>query len=408
MSLISRPEAPAEVRESRGRYIGLVYLFFLGSCAVEIAREDKPWWHQAAAAACLLLFIGLYIRFFCIKGVMRQVSGRMREARIVAAVLCGLSLVLPLIFGDVFVGLIVYASVVAVVAAPANRWVVTIFGMAAANAVMMLIVGVSTDEFLTMTMIAFLSPFTVAGMRKLIQTNVALREAKEENARLAVSEERLRFARDLHDLLGHSLSLIALKSQLAGRLLERDPEQVAAELRDIESVARQALVEVRETVSGYRRSLTEELAGAASALRAADIEVQLPKPGEPLPATVESLLGWAVREGTTNILRHSDAGRVVLAIERCDDQVRLGVRDDGTGPPDRESDHIDVGGGHGLRGLSERMAAAGGTMQAGPVPGGGFELTVTVPLDANAYAVAPRPQETAPDRNDPAEPATAR
>jgi two-component system sensor histidine kinase DesK len=393
--VFAEPPTPG-LREPRGRYIGLIYGLFLIGAAVDLAREMVPWWNTTTGALCLAAFVGAYVRFFFIKGVMRQVGGHLREARFWAVALCSMALILPLAFGGVFIGLVIYASVAAVLVAPMQRWVATIVGLAAGNAVVMLIVGVDAGTFLTMTLIALLSPFTVAGMRKLIRMNEALIAAKEENARLAVSEERLRFARDLHDLLGHSLSLIALKSQLAGRLLDRDAEKVASELRDIESVARQALVEVRETVTGYRRSLSEELAGAASALRAADIEVQLPAAGAPLPAPVESLLGWAIREGTTNILRHSGAAHVVMRIDREEQQVRLTVRDDGHGADGADAGdgtHIDVGGGHGLRGLTERMAAAGGSMHAGPGAAGGFELVVTVPLDAGAYAVAPRPEE---------------
>ncbi len=147
-------------------------------------------------------------------------------------------------------------------------------------------------------------------LRRLIRTNAELRFAREENARLAVSEERLRFARDLHDLLGHSLSLIALKSELAGRLIDVDPARARSEVHDIEQVTRDALREVREAVSGYRQpALDAELNGAQAALRAAGIECTIARHVDHLPSTIEATLGWTVREGVTNVIRHSAAQR---------------------------------------------------------------------------------------------------
>ncbi|TME45085.1 MAG: sensor histidine kinase, partial [Chloroflexi bacterium] len=141
----------------------------------------------------------------------------------------------------------------------------------------------------------------VAG-RLLIQANQQLSMAREQIGRLAVGEERLRFARDLHDLLGHSLSVIALKSELAGRLIQSTPGLAAHEVEDIEKVARDALREVREVVAGYRQpTLAAELAGAREALTAAGIEFRVDQDHAALPPAVEAVLAWAVREGVTNV-----------------------------------------------------------------------------------------------------------
>ena len=149
-----------------------------------------------------------------------------------------------------------------------------------------------------------------------------LRSAREELARMAVDEERLRFARDLHDLLGHSLSLITLKSELAGRLLPDEPEKAEAEVHDIEGVARQALGEVREAVAGYRSpTLDEELAGAAEMLGAAGIDFEIENEAGLLPREIDGVLAWAVREGTTNVIRHSQARNCHILLAREDGMV---------------------------------------------------------------------------------------
>lgn len=220
----------------------------------------------------------------------------------------------------------------------------------------------------------FMIGLLAVGVRRMRALIAELREAREELARLAVNEERLRFARDLHDLLGHSLSLIVLKSTLARKLLDRDPASASAELTDIESVGRQSLVEVRQAVSGYRdQSLTAELDRARSALSAAGIESTIDTTGTPLSPDSDALLGWAVREGVTNVLRHSRAQHCEIAVRQTTDAVELEVRDDGVAGPAGE------GTGSGLRGLAERMARAGGRLEAGPRPGGGFRLAVHLP-----------------------------
>jgi two-component system, NarL family, sensor histidine kinase DesK len=197
-----------------------------------------------------------------------------------------------------------------------------------------------------------------------------LQLAQSEVARLAATEERLRIARDLHDLLGHSLSLIVLKSELAGRLAEPSPD-VRREIADIEAVARKALVEVREAVTGYRqRSLAEELDSARSVLSAAGVAAQVHVSGTPLSDPLDTLLGWAVREGTTNVVRHARAARCSITVTFDGKEATLEIVDDGKGGPHEM--------GSGLNGLSERVAGAGGSVRAGAA-GDGFALRVLVP-----------------------------
>jgi two-component system sensor histidine kinase DesK len=228
------------------------------------------------------------------------------------------------------------------------------------------------DDVFILPVMCVLTAFALRGTRYLVSVNAELRAAREELARNAVAEERLRFARDLHDLLGHSLSLIALKSELAGRLAERDPARARQEMADVEAAARQALAEVRDAVSGYRQvGLDQALAEARSALSAAGVTLRPPATTDGLPAAVDAVLGWVVREATTNVLRHSRARTVTVELVPGPDDVRLTVTDDGRGD--------DGPWGAGLAGLAERVEALGGRLEAGRAPGHGFRLTAVVP-----------------------------
>jgi two-component system, NarL family, sensor histidine kinase DesK len=207
-------------------------------------------------------------------------------------------------------------------------------------------------------------------LRRLLITNAMLRAARAELAERAVAEERERFSRDLHDLLGHSLSLVALKAELAGRLLPARPNEARAQVGEIEAVARAALAEVRDAVGGYRRpTLAGEVAGARMALAAAGIAAEVDVPEAALPPDAEAVLAWAVREGTTNVIRHSGARSVRIVVQGGTAEVA----DDGRGGA--------AGRGHGLVGLRERVERLGGRLEAGPRPEGGFGLRVTVPVN---------------------------
>lgn len=388
--------------DMRRRYMawGLVYLVFLTYPVVYLATTDLPAGSLALGSLALLTFILLYVWLILGQPVIHPRAGLVRRervpTRVVIVLLVLLAIVLPLVFDNSFGGLMIYASCACAARLPRRTTLLAIPSLAAVTVLVLLADHSDSSTLLTISVITLMAPFGIIGIARMGGLIRELAATREENARLAVAEERLRFARDLHDLLGHSLSLIALKAELAGRLVGRDPARTAREIEDISSVARQALVEIREAVSGYRRSFSEEVAGARSALEAAEISVRLPDPGAPLPAPVESLLGWAVRESTTNILRHSRATVVQMTLRHRRDRVEFVVDDDGIGPSTvHDGPAPDPAGskssGHGLRGLTERMTAAGGTCTTGPRPGGGFRLTVTVPLDAPSYASAARP-----------------
>ncbi|MGQ4421500.1 sensor histidine kinase [Streptomyces violaceoruber] len=229
----------------------------------------------------------------------------------------------------------------------------------------------------------FLSTMVTAAILSLSDAVRQLRAAREELATRAVAEERLRFSRDLHDLLGHTLSVIVVKSEAARRLASRDLDAALTQITDIESVGRQALTEVREAVTGYREgSLGTELDRARSALSAADVDPVVRRSGPPLPPQAEALLGWVVREAVTNAVRHSGATRCEITVDGILDRVRLTVADDGTGAALSSQ-----GPGTGLTGLRERLAAAGGSLTAGVAPRGGFSVTAELPVPAEGEPV---------------------
>jgi two-component system sensor histidine kinase DesK len=207
-------------------------------------------------------------------------------------------------------------------------------------------------------------------------------------ARLAVAEERLRFARDLHDVLGRNLSVIAVKSELAGRLAERGDPGAAAEMAEVRRVAHDSLREVRDVVRGYRTAdLGTELAGARSVLRSAGVECRVIGDGAGLPEAVQTALGWVVREATTNVIRHSDATTCTIGLD---------VRGGGGATTavlrmenDRPRPAPPGAAGSGLAGLSERLAGLGGRLTAERHPDHGtgrpgerFVVEASVPVVA--------------------------
>ncbi|MFJ9338860.1 sensor histidine kinase [Streptomyces sp. NPDC101733] len=220
----------------------------------------------------------------------------------------------------------------------------------------------------------FLSGMVTAAILALSETVTELRGTRQELARAAVDQERLRFSRDLHDLLGHTLSVIVVKSEAARRIAPRDIDAALEQIADIETVGRQALTEIREAVTGYREaSLAAELDRARGALTAAGVEPLVRQSGPPLPPREAALLGWVVREAATNTLRHSGAATCEIELRSSDGRARLTVTDDGSGVGSATP-------GSGLTGLGERLAAAGGTLSSGPVPGGGFRVTAELPV----------------------------
>ncbi|MFJ2909524.1 sensor histidine kinase [Streptomyces sp. NPDC087228] len=216
-----------------------------------------------------------------------------------------------------------------------------------------------------------------------------LREARDVEARLAVAEERLRFGRDMHDVLGLNLAVIALKSELAVELAQRGKPAAADQMVEVMRIARASQQEVRDVVRGYREAdLSTELVGARSVLRAAGIDCEVAADGGgKLPAPVQAALGWVVREAATNVLRHGDPRHCTIRLRTSADAVVLDVENDGA-PPAVAGPRESGLGGSGLAGLRERLRTLDGSLDAGPAGNGLFRLTATIPLSHPATAPA--------------------
>ncbi|TMR03707.1 histidine kinase [Actinomadura soli] len=228
-------------------------------------------------------------------------------------------------------------------------------------------------------LVAF-TAWTMLGMLWAWDVADRLNRARAMAAELAVKDERLRFAADLHDIQGHHLQVIALKSELAARLADADPARAAAQMTEVQRLAVDALRDTRAVVQGYRRTtLDAELANAAKVLSAAGIDARVEQETSPdvLPDTARHLLGLVTREATTNMLRHSRAQHATIGYRVADGSARIRIRNDGATEP--------AGSGTGLRGLAERLEQAGGTL-TWRHDGGWFELTGSLPLPAGAGA----------------------
>ena len=202
--------------------------------------------------------------------------------------------------------------------------------------------------------------------------NCKLRKANQEIENLAKLAERERIARDLHDVLGHTLSVITLKSELAGKLVDRDPQRAEKEIREVEQISRQALSDVRDAIRGYRsQGLVAELAQAKTTLETAGLTVQCDAANTmKLPAVQESVLSLAVREAVTNVVRHAQARTCRMRLEQQNGSCRFEIHDDGCGSSNGEGD--------GLRGMRERVEMLGGTLDRSTEAG--TTITITLPL----------------------------
>ncbi|WP_433562337.1 sensor histidine kinase [Nocardia sp. CA-151230] len=214
-----------------------------------------------------------------------------------------------------------------------------------------------------------LAGFAVGGIRVILVRNHQLYLARKQLTELAVAEERLRVGRDVHDILGHSLTVITVKTELAQRLIDLDPNRAKAEMADVERLAREALAGVRTTVGGLREvSLAGELANARTALRAAEIEAELPD-SDDLPIRHSVVFGWVLRESVTNVVRHSGAAHCRVRVT----PTSIEVSDDGVGMSESART------GSGLAGLRERVQATGGSLTLANRPEGGLRVLASFP-----------------------------
>nr|WP_306986545.1 histidine kinase [Streptomyces canus] len=380
LPLMRLGESPSRRRDLLPKVLWIgVWLVFLSSPVTDLASGGHTTGGTVAGWLGLAAFVGIYLTL-----VFRNMIRSALPPRWVGALIGALgvlAVLLSLTLGRHWLGLFVYVSVACGATLPlrAAYWTIPL----TAGAMMLVGLHVGEDEAFDLLLLVLLIGFAMTGVRQLVRTTVQLRQARATVAQLAANEERLRLARDLHDLLGHSLSLITLKSELAGRMLPAHPDKAAQQVADIEQVSRQALVDVREAVTGYRRArLAAELAGAQVALTAAGVTAALP--AEPdltgVPEESESALAWALREAVTNVVRHSGARGCTVELRHRQTldgpKLELTVEDDGSGGAGN-------GPGNGLTGLTERLEKAGGTLEATGTRHG-FRLVARVPAGSAA------------------------
>jgi two-component system sensor histidine kinase DesK len=368
-----------------GWMFAAIWLVYLAQPASTVWDRQDPV-RRYLGLATLIAFAAVFIVTFAQS--RRRADRQVPRAFGVAALVTEAALIG---FGYYSIGgdasaLLIYLSVMAVFLLPIRAgWAVVAVAIVASVAVPAMR-GWQPDGSLAFQI--FVSSLASFGVVQLIQRNMQLAAARNELTRLALADERNRFARDLHDILGHSLTVVAVKAELAGRLASLDPARAEAEIGDVERIARQALADVRAAAGGYHEvTLDRELASARTALAAAGIEADLPGHDiSGIPRLRQELFGWAVREGVTNVIRHSAATRCVIRVSPGE----VEISDDGTGPgqcpgahpaqapgPDAGPDALPSG--HGLSGLRERAAAAGGTIGVARSALGGFALRVRMP-----------------------------
>lgn len=373
--------------------IGLLF-FLVGPLGREI-REPISSVERVLTYAGLVAFVLVYL--WAIPG---DLAGR-RTGRLVPAVAILALLAVGISFLDnraMWTVLFIATAAGAGRITPSRSALVGVVAVSALAAFTLLAHDVEWIRTLESSVEVALVGLVVVGFSQYQRTSRELQLAQAEIARVATDVERARIARDLHDLLGQSLSVIALKTELARKLISRDPASAADELADVEDVVRTSLRDVRQAVAGYRQvDLEAELAGARLALVAAGFDVLIERPDDPLDPATDSLFGWVVREGITNVVRHSRGAQCSISIERVDDGTRLEILDDGPSPIPGAQARISVGSGRGLRGIRERVAQAGGSVESGWRDGGGYQLVVLVPAAAAGPRQGSTGQGPAPD-----------
>ncbi|WP_418058536.1 sensor histidine kinase [Pimelobacter simplex] len=345
------PAAPGMVGR-RGPWFAAIWLFFLiDPVRAGFQADDRV--RGLAGVATTAVFAAVYMLLWWRMRARAQALGdpvgeTPGAGGTLLLTLTALGVLMMVLLGEPGVACLVYVAVAAVMVLP-FRWAApTVVAIAVTAVLLGLLPGWEFEFGVAFGVMA--AAIAVFGMRTIISRNAQLVAAHARNAELAVDNERSRFARDLHDILGHSLTVITIKAELARRLIDVDPERTRAELADLERLSRDALADVRRAVEGYRDlTLPGELARARTALGAAEIEATLPNSAEDVPSELRELFAWTVREGVTNVIRHSGARHceVLLGPGRAE------VRDDGAGPS------VPSPRGSGLTGLQERAAALG-------------------------------------------------
>ncbi len=349
-------------------FIAIWTLFLLQPLEVGWAHRDTA--RGVVGIVATLLFAVVYLAIFRERRIQLRVGVLQQDlfpGLIKIGFATAIALVVCVAIGQTGTATAVYLCVLCAMTLPRFWALPSALVVAAAFYVVgYLVPGWAPDAGLLLSMLA--ATVAVWGVQQLLIRNTQLVAAERENQRLALSEERNRFARDLHDILGHSLTVITVKAELAKKLMDLDPERARAEIDDLEWLSRDALADVRRAVEGYRElTLPGEITRARRALAAAEIEADLPNSVEDVPSEKRELFAWTIREGVTNVIRHSRATRCTVVLDRD----RVEIRDDGVGPAKDP-------GGHDLTGLRERARAINATVVTRSLEPG-YSLCVVLP-----------------------------
>lgn len=358
-----------------GERPGLFGLFFIAIWTLFLLMPLRVGWDNRnevsgwVGIVATLAFAALYLTSFALRRI--QLRGGVPHAALAPGLLViasglGLAVVVCVAVGQSGTATGVYLCVLCAMTLP-RMWSLPSAALMAGGFYLagFVVPGWAPDPGLLLSMLA--ATVAVWGVQQLLIRNTQLVAAERRNQVLAVSEERNRFARDLHDILGHSLTVITVKAELAGKLIDVDPVRARAEINDLEWLSRDALADIRRAVEGYRElTLPGEITRARAALAAAEIDAELPNSVDEVPTNHRDLFAWAIREGVTNVIRHSSASRCAVILHHD----RVEVRDDGVGP-------VPTSIGQGLTGLRERAAAIGATVVTRALEPG-FSLSVVV------------------------------
>ena len=351
MTVAEREAAPVDPWERWGWLMAAVWLVFLVFPVIDAMVTDRPWPVRVLALAAIALFAAVYVHGFVRAGRESwQGSGWVHGWPLLGlALLTGLAALAGAVQGPPALGMVIFVVAYAVFLTPLRVAVAAVVvAVLAMTALPLLTDRYDGTWYLVPVLVAV--TFALGVTRVLEERGEAARELAEESSLVA---ERERVARDVHDVLGHSLTVVAAKAELAERLLAQDPARARAELLDIQSLTREALTEVRATVAGLRVTrLGDELEAARAALASAGIAAVVADDPAVVDPRHRLVLAWVLRESVTNVVRHSGAKRCEVELSRAG----LVVRDDGRGragaPP-----------GNGLRGVAERVRNVGGTLE---------------------------------------------
>ncbi|HYW05971.1 MAG TPA: sensor histidine kinase [Longimicrobium sp.] len=343
-------------------YMWLVYLpAFLVAPAARWRAGELSAGAAAATGVGLVIFLASYFRGY-------WVTGRGLAAVVVVQLFLG-----AVFFADNPGALIFFVYAASFAAQLGRRAWWAIAGVVGATLLTAVAGGARPSQVAVPVVLSVIIGAVNIQQAKVREGNALLLRAQEQVEHLATVAERERIARDLHDLLGHTLSLIVLKSELAAKLAPRDADRAAREMREVEQVSREALQQVREAIRGYRATLADEVAQSRAILDAAGMRVELAVEVVALERPVEEALALALREAVTNVVRHSGAASARVAVRRVGGECVLEVEDDGRVSHGAE--------GSGLRGMRERVAALGGSVARTPgAEGRGTRLEVRIPL----------------------------